>query len=207
MFELYPKEIQKYLKPGINVNSDHIKVKSQTIELIGYINDPIKKAKILFEFVRDQIDEQACENLKASEVLFAGHGMCYEKANLLAALCRSAGIPARISFDEIYIKNFKDFRHNNEIRDIQFLHGITELYLNGKWIKYDSTGNIKRWKIWIQDDHIDIHLPLQFSISKHVIFPSDGRITTKRTEYYFFDWTEDVIKFVEDFNTTYNTGE
>ncbi len=200
--ESYPKEIQKYFEPIINVNSNHIKIKSKAIELIGKINEPIEKMRILYEFVRDEIDEQACENLKASEVLLAGHGMCYEKTDLLAALCRSAGIPARISFDKIYIKNFKDFRQNNEIRDIQFLHGIMELYLKGKWIKYDPTGNVKRWKIWIQDDPIDIKLPLQFCISKHVVFPSDGRITTQRTEYYFFDWTEDVTKLVEDFNTT-----
>lgn len=198
----YPKEIQKYLRPGVKINSDYNNIKSKSIEIIGSINEPIEKVKILYEFVRDQIDEEACENLKASEVLSAGHGMCYEKANLLAALCRSARIPARISFDKVYIKNYKDIRKDNELRDIEFLHGITEIYLNGKWIKYDPTGNVKRWKKWIQDDNVNIQLPIQFNSNKDVVFPSDGRIITERTNYYFFDWTEEVTKLVDDFNTT-----
>ena len=194
-----PFKIQKYLEPGINVDSNSNEIQNKAKELIGDEKDTIKKAKILYEFVRDEIDEKGLESIKASEILLAGHGACYNKSVLLVALCRSSGIPARISFDEVYIKNYKDLERN-EKRNLKFLHGIIEMYLHDKWIKYDPTGNEKRWKIWIQEDPILIDLPLIFSIVNDVVFPSSVRVTLKRTDYNFFDWTEVVDQLVEKFN-------
>jgi hypothetical protein len=41
-----------------------------------------------------------------------------------------------------------------------------------KWIKYDATGNAKRWKAWIQNNPIEIELPLQFRSDEEVVFLS-----------------------------------
>jgi len=109
-----PFKIQKYLEPGINVDSNSNEIQNKAKELIGDEKDTIKKAKILYEFVRDEIDEKGLESIKASEILLAGHGACYNKSVLLVALCRSSGIPARISFDEVYIKNYKDLERNEK---------------------------------------------------------------------------------------------
>lgn len=86
------------------------------------------------------------------------------------------------------------------IPNLKFLNGIIEMYLNGKWIKYDPTGNEKRWKIWIQEDPILIDLPLKFSIVEDVVFYSSGRVTIKRTDHNFFDWTEEIDQLVDNFN-------
>lgn len=157
----YPVEVQKYLKPGIYVNSDHAAIIAKVKELVGDEKDTIKKAKILFEFVRDEIKEGYIGSMKASDVLAKGEGVCHEKASLLTALARAAGIPAYYGFTAVSIKDWKD--ENGKVRFTKFLHGATGLYLKNKWILYDPTGNIHRWKMWVQDDPISIKLPLEFS--------------------------------------------
>ena len=61
--------------------------------------DIIRKA---FEFVLDQIDhswdvKQTEVSISASDVLENGHGICYAKTNLLAALLRAMHIPTGFS--------------------------------------------------------------------------------------------------------------
>lgn len=181
----YPPEIQKYLQPGEYINSDHPDVIAKAKELVSDEKDAVKRAKILFEFVRDEIREGYIGSMKASAVLAQGEGVCHEKASLLTALARAAGIPAYYGFTVVHIKDWKN--EEGKIKDIKFLHGATGLYLNGKWITYDPTGNIHRWKMWIQDDPVTIVLPLEFSADHDVIFPSEGRVMVKITPHKLFD--------------------
>src|SRR3974377_2096939 len=64
------------------------------------------RARAFFEFVRDDIrhhfdagaEEVTCN---ASEVLRLGHGTCYAKSHLLAALLRRSGIPAGFCYQRL----------------------------------------------------------------------------------------------------------
>ncbi|MGE5401120.1 MAG: transglutaminase-like domain-containing protein [Ignavibacteriales bacterium] len=188
-----------YLKPGSNVDSENPLIHTRVTSLLKEAGTDAKKARILFEFVRDSIDERFNEDFKASRILSSGYGYCYNKAILLTAMARAAGIPARISFDRVYISGFKDER-TGVIRDIRFLHGIAELFLNNRWIKYDVTGNLKRWRIWMQNDIPITELPLGFSAEKDVVFPSGGRIKFERTDMNFFDWDKQTDALAADFN-------
>jgi transglutaminase-like putative cysteine protease len=181
----YPEEVQQYLKPGVYVNSDHADIIAKVKELVGDEKDAIKKAKILYEFVRDDIKEGYIGSMKASDVLAKGEGVCHEKASLLTALARAAGIPAYYGFTVVEIKNWKDEKGN--VSDIKFLHGATGLYLKNKWILYDPTGNIHRWKMWVQDDPVSIKLPLEFSADHDVLFPTVGKVTVEKTSHKLFD--------------------
>lgn len=182
----YPVEVQKYLKPGNYINSDHPDIIVKVKELVGDEKDVVKKAKILFEFVRDEIHEKVdIDSYVASDILAKRIGVCYHKAILLAALARAAGIPARLHFDEVFIKGFKD--KNGILWNTNGLHGITGLYLNGKWLTYDGIGTLERWKIWMGDDPVTIKLPLEFSAEHDVLFPSVGRVALKKTPQKLFD--------------------
>ena len=190
----YSPTIQEYLRPGIYIDSDHAEIVEKVRELVGDERDEVKRAKILFEFVRDEISEKYYEeSFKASEILRVEYGVCHQKAVLLTALCRAAGIPARITFNEVHIHGYV---HSEKGRlDVhKFIHGITEMYLGGRWIKYDQTGNIKRWKIWVQDDPVEISLPLVFRTDRDVVFPSVGRIVVKETGFHLFDWDEEKVQ-------------
>jgi transglutaminase-like putative cysteine protease len=181
----YYTDVQKYLQPGEYINSDHPAIIAKAKELISDETDPIKKAKILYEFVRDEIKEGYIGSMKASDVLAKREGVCHEKASLLTALARAAGIPAYYGFTVVSIKDWKD--ENRKIRFIKFLHGATGLYLKNKWILYDPTGNIHRWKMWVQDDPISIKLPLEFSPDHDVLFPTVGKVTVEKTSHKLFD--------------------
>ena len=198
--ELIPQKIQKYLEPVVYVDSDDPVIAEKSKALTGNIKDKVQCARVLFEFVRDKIDEKYYEeSFQASEILKAERGVCHQKAVLLTALYRAAGIPARIAFNEVHIKGYI---HSEKGRlDVhKFTHGITEMYLNGQWLKVDATGNIKRWKIWVQDDPVEIDLPLEFKSDEDVVFPSVGRIVVKETDLHLFDWDEAKVEKVnEDF--------
>ena len=199
--EGYPAGVKEYLKPGKFVDSDNEAIRKKAGELLSGIRGDVAKVRALFEFVRDRIAEAGFSGYQASGVLAAGNGFCYNKAVLLAALCRAAGIPARIAFDAVYVHNV---RARGRPAEVRFLHGITEIYVQGRWLKYDQTGNAKRWKIWMDlflpDDPPKIHLPLPFRADSDVVFSSVGRVEIHRTEHNFFDWGDQVDRLINKFN-------
>ncbi len=73
--------------------------------------------------------------LNASFALAAGQSYCVPKATLLAACARHCGIAARIGLADVR-------NHLSTPRliallksDVFAMHGYTELYLNGRWVK------------------------------------------------------------------------
>jgi hypothetical protein len=199
----YSSDVREYLKPGKYVDSNNKLIVNKATDLIGGARDDVIKAKILFEFVRDNIDEGGCDSYYASEILKTAKGACYHKSILLSALCRAAGIPARIAFDEVRADRVPSIS-TGKIIDAKFLHGISEMYLNGKWLKYDGTGNAKRWNLWfrtwMKTDPIKIDLPLPFSAEHDVLFQSVGKLVVRRTDYHFFDWGAEAGRLTDEFN-------
>ena len=62
-----------------------------------------------------------------------------QKAAIYAALCRAAGIPARIGFQHLVdykiVGPFFDMLGSNELRN----HGMNAIYLDGRWLAVDAT--------------------------------------------------------------------
>ena len=97
-----------------------------------------------FEYVRDAFPHSfdllrsgkpvSRVSCKASDVLLNGHGICYAKSHLLAALLRIAGIPAGF--------NYQKLRFSDEDPAL-VLHAVSAVYLYslGKWIRLDARGN------------------------------------------------------------------
>ena len=71
---------------------------------------------------------------RASDVLVNGHGICYAKSHLLAALLRSAGIPAGFCYQKL---RFSDERPSLVLNAINAVY----LYSLGRWIRLDARGN------------------------------------------------------------------
>ncbi len=133
--------MEKYLAPTyiIDCDSDSIKVKAR--ELIRERDKDTDRAIALFYFVRDNIaynlyvPKHMPEHFKASSTLARGKGYCVQKAVLLVALARAAGIPARLCFAKIrnYLVPPKVLERLKS--DIFPWHGYAELQLDGKWVK------------------------------------------------------------------------
>lgn len=99
--------------------------------------DFVKKA---YEYVRDTFphsadignDRLVCT---ASEVLKEGHGICFSKSHLLAALLRYKGIPTGFCYQKIIL--------DDDTAPYLVLHGLNGVYLEeyDRWIRLDARGN------------------------------------------------------------------
>lgn len=136
----YTENAELYLQP-----SDVIDYKDEAIaELSERISNSsvseIDYIKKVYEFVRDNIAHSADANrneitCSASEVLRAGHGICFAKSHLLAALLRYKGIPTGFCYQRLIL--------DDDTAPVLILHGLNGVYLSeyGKWIRLDARGN------------------------------------------------------------------
>ncbi|MCL1984639.1 MAG: transglutaminase-like domain-containing protein [Methanomassiliicoccaceae archaeon] len=108
-------------------------------ELFSGLTTDTEKARAAFEYVRDEISHSIDVNAnvvtaKASDVLRYRTGICHSKANLLAALLRSDGIPAGFCFQRLILTD-------DPIR--YCVHCFNAVFAGGRWIKLDARGNKK----------------------------------------------------------------
>ena len=133
--------MEKYLEPTFTFDADSEAIQEKARELTEGLEDAVGKAKALFYFVRDEISynlyvkKHMPEHFRASNTLARGKGYCVQKAVLLVALARAAGIPARLGCAKI--RNYLVPPKVLEILKSNIFpwHGYAELYLDGKWVK------------------------------------------------------------------------
>jgi transglutaminase-like putative cysteine protease len=98
--------LQAFLSEDKYVDFSAPIIQAKASELFDGIMDDTQKARAAYEFVRDKIPHSfdigaTTITAKASDVLKHETGICHAKANLLAALLRSQGIPAGFCFQHI----------------------------------------------------------------------------------------------------------
>ena len=89
----YSDSIEEYLKCDNVIDYDNEMVAELSDALSQKADNELDFIKAAYEFVRDQISHSADIGedrltCTASEVLDAGHGICFAKSHLLAALLR-----------------------------------------------------------------------------------------------------------------------
>lgn len=131
-------KIKRFLETNeyIDFTSEIIQNKVSELFLAKMTN--IEKTESAYEFVRDKIPHTFDCNAdiitaKASDVLRYKTGICHAKANLLAALLRSQGIPTGFCFQHITLSEDDSMGY--------CVHAYNAVYLNNKWIKLDARGN------------------------------------------------------------------
>jgi transglutaminase-like putative cysteine protease len=137
--------MERYLKATPSIDADHEHIMETARIVTRGCGSDIERAVKLFYFVRDTIRYNMymtsvfIEDFRASRILEWGKGYCVQKAVLLAALGRAAGIPSRLAFAEI--KNHKAppvilqmMRTNIFPR-----HGYNQFFLNGRWVSAAAT--------------------------------------------------------------------
>lgn len=102
---------------------------------------PSDTAVALFDWVRDQIlydpfcAVDAPARYRATAILDNGVGYCVQKAVLLAALGRAAGIPTRLGFADVRNHQVPERMKQMMGTDLFVYHGYVEFHLDGKWVK------------------------------------------------------------------------
>lgn len=105
-------------------------------------NSDIEKAVKLYYAVRDDIRynpynvDMSREGMRASKALADKEAFCIPKALLLTACARAVGIPAKLAFADV-----RNHLNSDRLKEamggetVFVFHGISMMYLNGKWTK------------------------------------------------------------------------
>ena len=137
----YSDDVAEFLKPTSSIESDNAAIIAWAKEKAGDATSDIDIAVNLYYAVRDEFKYDPYdftldhEGLSASGCLARGKGFCVPKAALLAACCRSLGIPARVGYADV--RNHMTSKRLTEAMgtDLFVYHGYSEIYLEGKWVK------------------------------------------------------------------------
>lgn len=137
---LYSNNFDEYLKSDNVIDYNNKSIVELADTLFQKANYELDFIKIAYEFVRDKISHSADINediitCTASEVLKAGHGICFSKSHLLAALLRCKSIPAGFCYQKLIL--------DDETAPVLIYHGLNGVYLKDckKWIRLDARGN------------------------------------------------------------------
>ena len=127
-----------FLSPAEYIDSDHPAILAEAGRICGSSISDISKARAIYYSVRDILylaaDFSDLESYRASSVLSAGHGYCVAKASLFTALCRAAGLPARIWFADVS-NHLATPDVSRRMGNIFAWHGFSEVYVDGRWVK------------------------------------------------------------------------
>ncbi|MGE8496776.1 MAG: transglutaminase-like domain-containing protein [Pseudomonas sp.] len=140
--------MHEYLEPGRFIDSDHPALIEFAEQSRGHSRDLREQAVALYYAVRDQVRynpyvfSRDPQTLKASHALLSRESYCVPKAVLLAACARHCGIPARIGLADVR-NHLATPRLLALLRSEVFaMHGYTELYLDGRWVKATPAFNL-----------------------------------------------------------------
>ena len=137
---LFTDNIDEYLKKDGVVNYENVNIIQLADLLWSNADSDVDYIKRAYEFVRDNISHSADINedsltCSASEVLAAGHGICFAKSHLLAALLRCKSIPTGFCYQKLIL--------DDETAPILIYHGLNGVYIKEykMWIRLDARGN------------------------------------------------------------------
>ncbi len=126
------EEIAIYLIPEEMIESNDSQINTIANEVTAGETNSWKAVKLLSEWVAENIDGSVYGG-SAMETLERGNGACGSQSLLMAALCRAAGIPARVVWGCMYtLVDGGSFGH----------HGWNEVYMGeAGWIPIDVTSH------------------------------------------------------------------
>ena len=136
----FTDDLSAYLKEDEIIDFGNEVIVELADSLSQNVKNEIEYIKAAYDFVGAKIFHSADINediitCSASEVLEAGHGICFAKSHLLAALLRCKGIPAGFCYQKLIL--------DDETAPVLIYHGLNGVYIKeySKWIRLDARGN------------------------------------------------------------------
>jgi len=131
-------DIRIFLAENKYIDFSSTMIQDKVKSLFYGMDNDIEKAKIAYKYVRDEIPhtfdiQSDIITAKASDVLKYNTGICHAKANLLAALLRSQGIPAGFCFQHLTLSDDDSSGY--------CIHCYNAIFIDNHWIKVDARGN------------------------------------------------------------------
>ena len=175
-------EANEFLQATHFIDFDQPKVAEWALSAARSDASDKDRAVSLYYAVRDSIRydpyaiDLTVQGMRASTTLASGHGWCVPKAVLLAAGCRSLGIPARLGFADVRNHLTTERLRNAMQTDIFYWHGYTAIFIEGRWLKATPAFNIEL----CTKMHL---LPLEFDGSRDAIYHPFDQFGNAHMEY------------------------
>ena len=137
--------MDEYVKATTAIEADHPAIRAKAADVTGEATADDEKARRLFYFVRDQIPYNLFmismhpDDFRTSFILEAGKGYCVQKAVLLCALARAAGIPSRLALARIRNHRVPPKIRQRLGRDVFPGHGYNQFFIDGRWVSAAAT--------------------------------------------------------------------
>ena len=192
-------DVSKYLSPTLTMDCDNPAIQAQAEQITLGLENPSARAKALFYFVRDSIRYNMyspfhlLKHYQASWILERKEGYCVQKAVLLSALARAAGIPARLGFADLENHRMSDKLLRERGNNRFVYHSYSLLYVNSKWLKATPAFDLSM----CQKQKVP---PVEFDALHDAMFPSEDLDGNPFMEYTqdrgFFDDVplDDILK-------------
>jgi transglutaminase-like putative cysteine protease len=140
----------------------------RAVKLFYAVRDEVRYNPYRYSFDRDQYRAGLC--------LERMDGFCIQKAILLAAVSRAAGVPCRLGFANV-VNHLATARMKELMRtDLFVFHGYNEFFLKGRWVKATPAFNIALCEKFGT-------LPLEFDGEHDSVFHPFDRSGQRHMEY------------------------
>lgn len=183
---LFTSNIYEYLKEDNVIDYGNNAVTQLADRLFQQTDNEIEYIKTAYNFVRDNISHSAdikedIITCSASEVLKAGHGICFAKSHLLAALLRCKSIPTGFCYQKLIL--------DDETAPILIYHGLNGVYIDEykKWIRLDARGNKEGVNAQFSLDKEQLAFPIRTEKGEEdgfIIYPNPNKKILERLKKY-----------------------
>lgn len=165
----YSNNILEYLSDDDVIDFHNHLIRKLSNKLFIKASDKIDYIKLAYEYVRDNISHSADINndiitCSASEVLKAGHGICFAKSHLLAALLRYQSIPTGFCYQKLIL--------DDDSAPTLIYHGLNGVFLEklNKWIRLDARGNKNGVNAQFSTEFEQLAFPIRTELGEKDIF-------------------------------------
>ena len=184
--KVHSNHIDEYLKEDNVINYGDKNINQLAETLYQESDGDIEYIKRAYEFVRDNISHSADINAdtllcSASEVLEAGHGICFAKSHLLAALLRCKSIPTGFCYQKLIL--------DDETAPVLIYHGLNGVYIKEyeKWIRLDARGNKEGVNAQFSLEEEKLAFPVRSEKGEEdgfIIYPNPDKKVVERLRKY-----------------------
>jgi len=186
LIKLFTDNIDEYLKEDDVIDYSN-KIITQLADALYQESDSeVEYIKKAYEFVRDNVSHSADINediltCSASEVLKVGHGICFAKSHLLAALLRYKSIPTGFCYQKLIL--------DDETAPVLIYHGLNGVYISEykKWIRLDARGNKEGVNAQFSLDEEHLAFPIRAEKGEEdgfIIYPNPDKKVLERLKNY-----------------------
>ena len=182
----YTEDIHKYLASDSVIDYEQEAIKNLSDTLFEQAKNELAYIKAAFEFVRDRIAHSADAGemiitCSASEVLQAGHGVCFAKSHLLAALLRCKGIPAGLCYQKLIL--------DDETTPVLIYHGLVGVYIKeiDTWVRLDARGNKEGVNAQFSIEEERLAFPIRPELGEvddYTVYPNPDEKVLERLQKY-----------------------